>query len=236
MCPNMNELNELNRFIGARLKAMRVKRGYTQDYVADRMNISRQQVQNYEQGKVSNVDVLRLCDFGEVLGVDKAAMLKEIGEQAKKLDSAQARIGMELIKDRPIKVMVVEDTEAEEFVIIKALQAADVEAEISVARDGVQAQQLLGQSVAQGNKPDLILMDLNIPKISGNELLKQFRNHSVYCSIPVVVLTNSQNPQEMEMAYRNGACGYIIKSFDLDEFSSHIQTIMRYWYINILPV
>ena len=78
-------------------------------------------------------------------------------------------------------------------------------------------------------RPDLIILDLNLPKISGIELLKLIKKNQTLLDIPVVVLTNSIRVQEMQECYRLHAAGFIQKSIDFDEFCEDVATAMKYW-------
>lgn len=231
-------MKEVNSYIGNHLKEARKKRKLTQDFVADYVGISRQLLQQHEQG-IAKIHVSRLFKFCEALGIDIKTLMEELAHFTAKNDEAQHQSsrGMEIIKRRPLKVFLIEDTAADELSIVQAIEASDVEVKVTVARDGAQALQMLAKScIDQKNgRPDLILLDLNIPMINGRDLLKQLRNHSAYCGIPVVVLTNSIDIRDMESSYMLGASGYLVKSFNLDEFYSHIQLVMSYWHTNVLP-
>jgi DNA-binding response OmpR family regulator len=75
---------------------------------------------------------------------------------------------------------------------------------------------------------DLIILDLNLPKINGMDVLKFIKNDSKYCSVPVVVLSTSSDQNTISEAYKNGANGYITKPMSYDEFVDKIKMLRRY--------
>jgi CheY-like chemotaxis protein len=81
----------------------------------------------------------------------------------------------------------------------------------------------------QTPKPDLILMDLNMPGMDGEEMLKYIRNSPVFASIPVIILTTSRNENDVKRCYRAGANSYINKSVDVDQFITTIRKLKQYW-------
>lgn len=230
-------MNEINVYIGNFLRDARKRRKLTQDYVAEKVGISRQLMQQYEQG-IAKVHVSRLFAICQVIGEDVQKLVENVSALMEKSrhQERNAPLSMEIVKNRPLRVLLVEDSKADELSIVQAVEACDEDVVLTIARDGAQALRILGKDALDySKKPDLVLLDLNLPMVSGRDLLKQFRAHSVYCSIPIVVLTNSTNIQEMQSAYTLGASGYLVKSFDLDEFYQNIQVVMTYWYTNILP-
>jgi CheY-like chemotaxis protein len=82
--------------------------------------------------------------------------------------------------------------------------------------------------------PDLILLDLNMPKISGIEFLSILKNREEFSNIPTVILTTSNNQKDLEECYRIGVSGYILKPLKYDEYISKIEKVLSYWSINEL--
>ena len=77
--------------------------------------------------------------------------------------------------------------------------------------------------------PEIVILDLNLPKISGMQLLKEIKSNSQTASLPVLILTNSISKKEMTEAYRLGASGFIQKSIDFEEYREAIETLVMYW-------
>ena len=80
-----------------------------------------------------------------------------------------------------------------------------------------------------GPVPALVLLDLNLPRMDGREVLRYIRNSSHACTVPVLILTSSSNPIEIEACYRGGANSYFLKPLDLLEYKKLLEHIMQYW-------
>lgn len=84
--------------------------------------------------------------------------------------------------------------------------------------------------------PHLILLDLNLPGIGGNDVLEQIKQDEELCQVPVIVLTTSDDPNDIEVSYQNGANSYIRKPVDLDGFISALKRLKDYWFeVVVLP-
>jgi CheY-like chemotaxis protein len=114
---------------------------------------------------------------------------------------------------------------------VAALAAAKVNNSLSVVEDGVQAMEFLRRqgSYAQAPRPDLILLDLNLPRKDGREVLMEIKADPHLRRIPVVVLTTSQAEQDILRAYNLNANCYISKPVELDQFLNVIRCIEEFW-------
>jgi CheY-like chemotaxis protein len=117
------------------------------------------------------------------------------------------------VMSRTVEILLAEDNPADVYLIEEALREHKVDFHITVAEDGEAAISLLANG---GLKPDIVLLDLNMPKRSGGEVLDEVRRTSA--DIPVIVLTSSDSPSDREEALRLGATCYIRKPTGLDEF------------------
>jgi chemotaxis family two-component system response regulator Rcp1 len=119
-----------------------------------------------------------------------------------------------------VHVLLVEDSVADATLIIEVFEDERLQADVSVVRDGFEAIDFL---LAQGKhmkarRPDLILLDLNMPKKDGRELLAEIKMIPAIQSIPVVILTTSQAEDDIVRSYKLNASCYIIKPIDLPQF------------------
>lgn len=125
--------------------------------------------------------------------------------------------------------MLIEDNTDDLVLTKRALKESGFESEISIAADGEQALNMLF-----GNNttiyPDLILLDLKIPKISGIEVLKEIRSHEQTRRIPVVVLTTSNEDSDIAHSYDNGANSYLRKPVNFQDFIDQIGYVVTYWF------
>lgn len=131
---------------------------------------------------------------------------------------------------KPLSVLLVEDHDADIELTREAFEDARILVNMDVGRDGEEAMQLV-QAVAAGERewPDLILLDLNLPKIDGLEVLKFVKSHESLRTIPVVILTSSRSPKDIGSAYAEYANSVISKPLDPVEFLRIVQGLADYW-------
>jgi chemotaxis family two-component system response regulator Rcp1 len=129
-----------------------------------------------------------------------------------------------------IHILLVDDNEGDILLTREALEEARIINKISIAYDGVQAIDLLKQSArVPGTMPDLILLDINLPKMNGTEVLTIIKNDADLKRIPVIMLTTSSSEKDILASYDNYANCYITKPVDLDRFMDVVRTIEDFW-------
>jgi len=131
----------------------------------------------------------------------------------------------------PIEILLVEDNPADVRLTTEALQEQKIYNNLSVVNDGVEAIAFLRREgkYAQAMKPDLILLDLNLPKKDGREVLKEIKSDDDLKTIPIVVLTVSKSEEDILRAYNLNANCYITKPVDLDQFMKVIKYVQEFW-------
>jgi CheY-like chemotaxis protein len=138
-------------------------------------------------------------------------------------------------------ILLVEDNPDDEALALRALKKTNIPHEVVVVRDGVEAEEyLLDAGTDEGLDaralPELILLDLKLPRVSGLELLRGIRDNEKTRCLPVVVLTTSNEEQDVEQSYALGANSYIRKPVGFSEFSRAIEQLGLYWLeLNIPP-
>jgi two-component system, chemotaxis family, response regulator Rcp1 len=132
---------------------------------------------------------------------------------------------------RPIEILLVEDSKADVRLTIEALRDAKVRNNLHVAQDGVEALAFLRRegAFAGAVRPDLILLDLNLPRKGGREVLEEIKRDSVLRRIPVVILTTSEAEEDIVRSYDLHANCYISKPVDLDQFITVVRSIEDFW-------
>ncbi len=131
-------------------------------------------------------------------------------------------------------VLLVEDNKNDELLAIRALKKCSVENEVSVVRDGVDAIEYLFGKQADGSRnkmPELILLDLNIPKLNGLEVLKKIKSDEITSQVPVVIMTSSTEASDINNSYELGANSYLRKPVDYNEFTYLIDHLATYWLV-----
>ena len=136
-----------------------------------------------------------------------------------------------MVIDRPIDILLVEDNPADIRLTQEAFKETRIPNKLHIVRDGAEALAFLQQQNRYANapRPDLILLDLNLPKKDGREVLAIIKQSPELKRIPVVVLTTSKTEEDINQTYEHHANCYITKPADLDEFLNVIKTIETFW-------
>jgi chemotaxis family two-component system response regulator Rcp1 len=132
---------------------------------------------------------------------------------------------------KPVEILLVEDSPGDVRLTVEALKDAKVRNELHVVEDGVEALAFLRQegAYADAPRPDVILLDLNLPKKDGREVLAEIKGDPNLRRIPVVVLTVSQAEEDILKTYDLHANCYITKPVDLDQFIKVVRSIEDFW-------
>ena len=132
----------------------------------------------------------------------------------------------------PIEILLVEDNPGDVRLTKEALKEGKVANKINVVMDGMEAMAFLHREGKYANapKPDLILLDLNLPKKNGREVLSEIKMDSRLKCIPVVVLTSSQAEKDIVMTYNLHANCYITKPVDFGQFIDVVKSIENFWF------
>ncbi len=134
--------------------------------------------------------------------------------------------------ERPVEILHVEDNLGDIKLAEIAFSGLTVPTRVSVVMDGDQALNFLKREgdYVEAPRPDLILMDLNIPKLDGREVLKEIKRDRELRRIPVIVLTSSEAEQDINISYDLQASCYIRKSESLEQFLEVFQNIEKFWF------
>lgn len=129
-------------------------------------------------------------------------------------------------------LLLVEDNEGDILLIREALENRQFIDEITILKNGSEALDFLLKkgTYSEAERPNLILLDINLPKLSGHELLVKIKDHIDLKRIPVVILTTSSSERDIQESYQNHANCYIQKPVDANDFEQIILEIERYWF------
>jgi two-component system, chemotaxis family, response regulator Rcp1 len=132
---------------------------------------------------------------------------------------------------KDIHILLVEDNEGDIILTQEALTDAKIKNKVSVARDGEEAINNLNKAADEGGTelPDLILLDINLPKIDGKEVLQHIKGSHALKKIPVVMLTTSSSELDIVDAYNHHANCFITKPVDLNKFFEVVKMIEDFW-------
>lgn len=131
-------------------------------------------------------------------------------------------------EDRPFEILLVEDSPADVRLTVEALDQARVRHKLHVAEDGEAALAYLRDPLLP--RPDLVLLDLNLPGLDGAEVLTEIKTDPALGSIPVVVLTATDSPDQIAAAYRSRANCCVVKPIDLHQFIHVVQQVHEFWF------
>ncbi|MBN1696359.1 MAG: response regulator [Spirochaetales bacterium] len=134
-------------------------------------------------------------------------------------------------EDIPIEILLVEDNDGDILLTKEAFRESKLHNHLSVVKDGVEALAFLKRenNYANAPRPDIILLDLNLPKKTGVEVLNEIKNDADLKTIPVVILTCSTNEDDILATYYNRANCYITKPVDFNKFLKVIQSLNTFW-------
>ena len=132
---------------------------------------------------------------------------------------------------KPIHILLVEDNEGDILLTRVALENAAVDFKLSVTTDGKEAIDFLSkkENTVAGALPELILLDINLPKKNGHEVLSFIKATPALKNIPVVMLTTSSSQNDIDLAYANNAAGFITKPSDLSDFLNAVAGVAIHW-------
>jgi len=139
------------------------------------------------------------------------------------------------------RILLVEDNPDDEELTIRALKPASFTTDVIVAHDGEEALQLLGNAAQNVNScsslPKVVFLDLKLPKMGGLDVLKHIRADPQTRFVPVVVLTSSNEEEDIRASFRLGANSYVRKPIQYDRLMEEVQQIAAYWLsINQVPI
>ncbi|GLR82851.1 response regulator [Azospirillum oryzae] len=132
----------------------------------------------------------------------------------------------------PFEILLVEDDPADAGLAKRALRDGRILCNVSHVRDGVEAMEYLRRqgSFGAAARPDLILLDLNMPRMDGREVLQEMKADDELKTIPVVILTTSDVDRDVNASYLLGANSFITKPMDMDAFFDAVKSIEEYWF------
>lgn len=130
-----------------------------------------------------------------------------------------------------MKILLAEDNVSEADLTREALLEAGIPHELSVVQDGEEAIEFLRREGAWEGAamPDIILLDLNMPRKGGLEVLSEIKGDVGLCRVPVIVVSNSQAIEDIDAVYQLGGNSYLVKSGDLDQYFASIKALVEFW-------
>lgn len=137
-----------------------------------------------------------------------------------------------MVAGRPIHILLVEDSKADIMITQEHLNRSKIINQLTIIEDGLEALDFLHKrnQYVHAVRPDLILLDLNLPGLDGHTILKEVKGDAALRGIPVVIMTSSDAQDDIESAYQYRANCYVKKPIGIDEFSQLIGCIEEFWF------
>jgi CheY-like chemotaxis protein len=136
---------------------------------------------------------------------------------------------------RAINILLIEDNEGDILLTREAFAESKIVNSIQVVRDGEAAIRFFETLRGRDNYPDLVLLDINLPKVSGHEVLMAIKTNEKYKHLPVIMLTTSSAEEDIATSYQNYVNCYITKPIDVSDFMQAISKIEDFW-VNIVSI
>jgi chemotaxis family two-component system response regulator Rcp1 len=135
-------------------------------------------------------------------------------------------------RSNPLKLLIVEDCPSDVWLIKEALKQANIPVQVILAEDGVAALDYM-RLVSDGKavRPDLVLLDLNLPRKNGREVLGELKASPFHRQIPVLMMSSSQADEDIRECYRLNANCYITKPSNLDNYFEVVKSIEEFWFM-----
>jgi two-component system, chemotaxis family, response regulator Rcp1 len=138
---------------------------------------------------------------------------------------------MNMTATRPVEILLIEDSPSDAALTVQALEGGKIANNLTRVVDGVEAMSLLRKEGPYVNtpRPDLIMLDLNLPRMDGREVLKELKSDPSLRLIPIIVLTTSHADKDILQSYRLNANCYITKPVDFQQFIDVVKSIENFW-------
>lgn len=221
--------------LGKKLREFRNRVGWTLTSLAERVGVSHQLIHKYELAH-TKISANMLYTFSHIFSTTPNAFFEGYTPQEEESSQSDTDDTISLKERGTIKLLLIEDSSADEFLIRKVLEASDYHFETYCIHNGGDAVNYFKSPPSETpfTRPDLVLLDLNIPKLDGFSVLRAIKQDRNIKDIPVIILTNSLRKSDMVMAYKNFASGYVSKSFEPHAFRKNLEATLAYWIDTVI--
>ncbi len=216
---NSNSKSRLSGALADVIRKQRVQLGLNQAQLAERSGLHRSYVSEVERG-TQNITIDTLTRLADALETSVLSLIESANENSKLIS-------------KTIDILLVEDNEADIYILQHSLKALKQLTRLHVVRDGKEAMDYLSK-VKRGSDsplPELILLDLHLPKKSGHEVLAAIKSDDEFKQVPVVILTTSSDRADIERSYDLQANTVITKPVNQKEFQEAISLLIEYWFV-----
>jgi CheY-like chemotaxis protein len=229
MMNHKTQQKTLYAHIGQRIRERRKLLRLNQSQLAEMMGFSYQQMQKYENG-MSELSAGKLLLFAKNLNVPPHYFYENISLEESIGKAVKSDI-IQTTRTRPLRLLLADDNLSDAILVQKMLMQCAEPTIFSTVHDG---EAVLEHCQRQGKSstfscPDVVMMELSLPKVGGIEILKALKKHPKTQSLPVIILTHSISVREMTEAYKYGAAGFIQKSVQTEDAIQAMESLLCYW-------
>jgi CheY-like chemotaxis protein/DNA-binding XRE family transcriptional regulator len=227
---------EVDTFIGKKLKHIRQRHNLTQTKLGDLIGVSHQQIQQYETGE-SRISASTIISLSEIFNVPPSFFFDGFRRANAVKNALSGENLINTVRYKPLNILIVDNNDQDEFLLREAVEETGFRSSIFSLHDGDSAiEHLKTFAFDYGNpkRPDLIFIDINLPKTSGLDVLKFLKKNESTRDIITIVLTSSMKLKDLEESYKLFANGFIRKSHDSDNFQDNIRKVIAYSYSTIM--
>ncbi len=220
--------DSFKRLFGLAVKSRRKVLGISQDELAWRAGVHRTYVTNVERG-ICNPSLVSISKIADALGTSTSNLLIEAESENK--DSQKNSVNS-------VDILLVEDNATDAELTVETLKDAGIANTVHVAHDGAEALDYIfnPENKERPNRPRLILLDLNLPKVNGIEVLRRLKADKETSSIPVVVLTASRTDENIAECRRMGANAYVVKPVNFQRLIEVTPQLNLFWLLLRSPL
>jgi hypothetical protein len=226
---------DMSVFIGQRIRERRLKLGLTLVDVSQKLNVSHQQLQKYEQG-TSRISASSLFQISEILGVSISYFYSGYDNPIDE-DQGSSESFINCDRKSALNLLIAEHDPADERLVREAVLDAKKPVNVYTLHDGNQVLDLLKnrRGISRLPRPDIIFIELSLPKINGLMLLREIKRDRNIQDIPTIIMSYGLSKKDLADCYRNYASGYIYKDCNFSRFKSQIKDAIIYWSTVCLP-
>lgn len=230
---------DINIHIGRKLRERRKKAGLTLEQVSTALHVTYQQVQKYESGQ-SKIPVNKLYEISLLLRLPIQYFFEDVDNFFLTPSTSSCSEDMFIAQknNHHLNILLAESDPMDEFLTRKFLGELDSEIKIFCVHSDIQIINFLKRYslAAVFPRPDLIFLDINISKKDNHALIAELKRDKILQDIPIIVLTNSIQRDDLIRIYRNGAASFICKAIDHDEIKRNLSVCIQYWgKVVVLP-
>lgn len=225
-----DNIDSIDKFVGNKIKERRKTLKLSQSKLAELMSLSYQQIQKYESGS-NKVTIKRLIHLSKALNVPTSYFYEGVQIDDDEFGESLVNDVIKTGRTNPLNVLLVEDDAGDEILIRNIIEDCAEEVNVHSIRDSDTVMEFLFNHKSKYAKPrpDIVFLDLMLPKTDGISLLKEIKKNRSVADIPVIILSNSIETDKMLDAYNNNASGFVTKSVDFEELSESISSAIHYW-------